>query len=183
MDDLITSPERRTRRLPRSITAIAVALGLTLGAAGIAAAASPSPAPSGKAPAVAGASGDGERMGRKLGHRGDKHRGDKPRGPRGMGRALHGEVVVGDGKGGFRTVAFQRGEVTAVSATAITVKSADGFSRSYALTATTKVNRGRATVGDIRTGHRVAVRAVVVDGRATAQGIRDVALRPAKTTG
>ena len=182
MDDLISSPERRTRRmpggLPRSITAIAVALGLTLGAAGIAAAASPSPAPS--AQSSAAAEDKQERMDRKLGHRGDKVRGDKHGGPRGMGRALHGEAVVADGKDGFRTVAFQRGEVTEVSATAITVKSADNFIRTYALTATTKVNRGRAAVGDIKTGHRVAVLAVVVDETATAQGIRDEALPPAK---
>jgi hypothetical protein len=122
-------------------------------------------------------------MGRKMGQRGDKQRGDKHGGPRGIGRALHGEAVVGDGKGGFRTVAFQRGEVTAVSATSMTVKSADGFSRTYTLNSTTKVNRGRATVGDIRAGHRVAVRAVVAGATATALGVRDAALRPAKNTG
>jgi len=181
MDDLISSPEPRTRRVPRSVTAVAIALGLTLGAAGIAVAASPPPLSESATKAVVAR--DGDRIAERRGHRGEKHRGERgERGLGGPGRALHGEAVVGDGKGGFRTVAFQRGEVTAVSPTSLTVKSADGFSRTYALTAATKVNRGRAVVGDIKNGHRVVVRADVVGSTATAGGIRDAALRSAEKT-
>lgn len=43
---------------------------------------------------------------------------------------LHGEVTV-QGKKGVRTIAVQRGTVTAVDATSMSVKSADGFTKSW----------------------------------------------------
>ena len=56
----------------------------------------------------------------------------------GLGGALHGEFIVEKDGGGYQTVATQRGEVTAVSKDAITVKSADGYSRTYTLTEPTR---------------------------------------------
>lgn len=52
---------------------------------------------------------------------------------------LHGEFVVAAGGGKFHTVVVQRGEVTAVSASSIRLKSEDGFSRTYAVTGETRV--------------------------------------------
>jgi hypothetical protein len=77
------------------------------------------------------------------------------------GPALHGEVIVPDGDGTFTTVLVQRGEVTAVSATSITVKSADGFTQEYAVTAdsTIRVAGGGDSIGDVKTGDAVGVRA------------------------
>ncbi len=46
---------------------------------------------------------------------------------------LHGELVVADGKGGFSTLLTQLGRVTAISPTAITVRSEDGFTQTYEL--------------------------------------------------
>lgn len=51
----------------------------------------------------------------------------------------HSESVVKNPDGTFTTEMVQRGTVETVSATSITVKSEDGFSQSYALTAETKV--------------------------------------------
>lgn len=60
------------------------------------------------------------------------------------GTALHGEVTV-SANGSVQALVFQRGEVTAVSDTSITVKSSDGFVGTYGRTATT-VSRGAAPV-------------------------------------
>ena len=54
-------------------------------------------------------------------------------------RLLHGEFTV-EGKGGTPTVvAEQRGTVNAVSSTAITLTSKDGFKHTYAVDPTTRV--------------------------------------------
>ena len=54
--------------------------------------------------------------------------------------AVHGQFVVPRSGGGYQTIDTQRGSVTAVSATSITVKSADG---SYELTAHISIAAGR----------------------------------------
>ena len=58
-----------------------------------------------------------------------------------FGEALHGEFVTAKDGGGYETIATQKGEVTAVSESSITVKSADGYSRTYTVNSDTKVNR------------------------------------------
>ena len=61
----------------------------------------------------------------------------------GLGGALHGEFVIKKDDGPYQTVAAQRGEVTAVSKDSITVKSEDGYSRTYTITEDTLVNAAR----------------------------------------
>jgi hypothetical protein len=51
--------------------------------------------------------------------------------------SLHGEFVVADGNGGYRTDLTQTGTVTAISPTSITVRSEDGFSQTYVIPNTT----------------------------------------------
>ena len=110
-----------------------------------------------------------------------------PKGPGGPGRhgefgmraALHGEFVVEKDGGGYQTVATQRGEVTAVSKDSITVKSADGYSRTYAVTADTLVNAARDGIDSVKTGNTVNVTAVVADGKATASSVSDDTVRDA----
>lgn len=69
-------------------------------------------------------------------------------------RVVHGEFVVRT-KDGFRTVFVHKGEVTEVSATSITVKRADGFTKAYPVTADTKVrSKGQpSTIGEVKTGN------------------------------
>jgi hypothetical protein len=74
-----------------------------------------------------------------------------------------------DNDNSFVTHDAIRGTVTAVSASSITVKAADGVSQTYAITSTTKVRlrkgqpgngngRGAAgTISDVHTGDKVAV--------------------------
>ncbi|MDT5102538.1 MAG: hypothetical protein QOI25_51 [Mycobacterium sp.] len=48
---------------------------------------------------------------------------------------LHGEFVVADGTGTFRTVISQTGRVTAISTTSVTARSDDGYSQTYVIPA------------------------------------------------
>src|SRR5438874_824669 len=92
-------------------------------------------------------------------------------GPKG---AIHGEFVAPDGSGGYRTVDVQTGEVTSVSSDSITVKSADGFSKTYSVGENTVVNSGRDGIGTVKNGHTVAVNSVVTGGKAAARSIEDI---------
>jgi hypothetical protein len=61
------------------------------------------------------------------------------------GTSLHGEFVVRDGAGSYTTVVTQTGAITAISPTAVTVRSEDGFSQTYGIP-TTAGNAGAPTV-------------------------------------
>ncbi|MFB9360284.1 hypothetical protein [Actinoplanes nipponensis] len=71
---------------------------------------------------------------------------------------LHGEMTV-QGKDGVRTVAVQRGTVTAVDATTVSVKSADGFAQTWTFGDKLRVVQDKKTVATtaIRTGAEVGV--------------------------
>jgi hypothetical protein len=104
-----------------------------------------------------------------------------PKGPGGRGGhhggpgmgGIHGEFVTAAPGGGYQTIATQRGEVTAVSATSVTVKSEDGYSRTYVVGDNTSVNAGNEGIGDVKTGDVVHVMAVVANGKANAVELRD----------
>jgi hypothetical protein len=103
-----------------------------------------------------------------------KEKADKDRRHPGLlRRALHGEVTLRGEK--HRVVVFQRGVVETVSATAITVKSEDGFTGSYLLNAETRVRKEKqeATLSDIKPKDRVRVLATKDGSTLTAKGIRD----------
>jgi hypothetical protein len=158
MDEIPIAPARRLG-LRRTGVALAVGVGLTLGAAGIAAAAtSPSPSPKSGSPTPA------------RGPRPDHLRG--PGGGPGLGLlgALHGTLVVPDGAG-TKTIDVQRGAVTAVSATSLTVQSRDQVTKTYVLNARTIVDGGRDTVGSIAKDDEVLV---VADADGTATRVRDL---------
>ena len=92
---------------------------------------------------------------------------------------MHGQFVVPKSGGGYQTIDTQRGSVTAVSATSITVKSADGFSKTYQVVSSTNVDAQRNGIGTVKTGHQVAVTATVSGSTATAASILDFNLLPA----
>jgi len=93
--------------------------------------------------------------------------------------AVHGQFVVPKSGGGFQTVDTQRGSVTAVSATSITVKSADGFIKTYQVMSSTNVDAQRDGIASVKTGHQVVVMATDSGGTATAVSILDFTLLPA----
>jgi hypothetical protein len=94
----------------------------------------------------------------------------------GLFGAVHGTAVVPRPGGGYQTIAFQNGKVTAVSSTSITLRSADGYSHSYGVTSSTLVNAQRDGIGSIKTGNQVIVTATVSGSTATATRVIDVSL-------
>ncbi len=91
----------------------------------------------------------------------------------GLGMGIHGEFVTRAPDGGYQTIATQKGEVTSASATSITVKSEDGFSRTYRVDDNTLVNAGNDGIADVKTGDDVNVVAVVSGSTARAVQIMD----------
>lgn len=61
---------------------------------------------------------------------------------------LHGENVVADDHGGFSTLVTQTGTITAISPTAVTARSADGFMQTYVIHQVEGANAPPFAVGD-----------------------------------
>jgi hypothetical protein len=85
---------------------------------------------------------------------------------------VHGQAVVKHG-GGYQTIDYQRGTVTAVSMGSITVKSTDGFTQTYAVTGSTIVGAQRGGIGSVTTGNEASVIATVSGKTVTAVKIID----------
>ena len=131
-----------------------------------------------------GATGDtgdkGDKGAKADGRRGPgRHHGRGPGKGMHRGRVLHGEATVKAQDGTFTVVVTQVGEVTAASATSITVRSEDGYSSTWVLTFATEVREGReeAEIGDIDVGDTVHVR-----GEKTSSGVttKHVGIKPAE---
>jgi hypothetical protein len=120
--------------------------------------------------------GPGRRFGHGGGPFGGKMFGFGGFGGHGFGRsgALHGEFTMKKPDGsGYQTIATQTGEVTAVSPSSITVKSEDGFSRTYSVDENTVVGSGRDGIGSVKTGDTVNIAGIVDNGKAAAAAVMD----------
>jgi hypothetical protein len=86
----------------------------------------------------------------------------------------HGELTVRT-KHGAQVVDVQRGQVTAVSPTSVTIRSKDGFSATYVVGSTSKVRAARkaATISAVKAGDRVGVVAVRSGGVVTVRRLAD----------
>lgn len=91
-----------------------------------------------------------------------------------LARAEHGQVTVRT-KTGTEVLDLQRGLVTAVSPTSITVKSQDGFTTTYVVSSTTKVrkNKQASAIGSVANGDSVEIVAIHSGNTDTAKGIGD----------
>lgn len=167
----------QSQRMRLSLAAIGGGLTVVLigtGALALASTASagpPSPSPSGSgstvSPSQPGQPGHGPGPG-KMGHGfGGMLSG-------GLGGVLHGTGVVKKADGTFQTIAVQRGTVTAVSASSISVKSLDGYTATYVVNSSTKVNGKNGKITDVKTGNQVAVIADVTSGTSTATRVIDL---------
>jgi hypothetical protein len=155
------------------VTATVLAAALAAGATGVALAdntATPTPSPS----STTTERGDAKKPGLRDGARMERRERLGKLGGRG---ALHGEFVLKDAEGTFRTVVMQRGKATSVSADEITVRSEDGFTATYAVTADTMVNSTRGGIDDIDRGEDVNVVATKSGAEATARRISDLSAR------
>ena len=90
---------------------------------------------------------------------------------------IHGEFVARNPEGGYRTIATQRGEVTESSPSALTVKSEDGFTRTYVVNGETRVNRD-GSMSDITVGEHVHVRGIVSGDTTTATNVHEPRPKP-----
>ncbi|UKA51224.1 hypothetical protein LFT48_06785 [Arthrobacter sp. FW305-123] len=70
----------------------------------------------------------------------------------GRGQAIHGEHVVKQQDGSYRTVLTQTGTLETVSETEMTVKSEDGFTQRYAINAETSIAKVPANLSELRNG-------------------------------
>ena len=95
-------------------------------------------------------------------------------GPGGRILPVHGQIVLVKPGGGYQTVDFQNGTVTTVDAGSITVKSTDGFTKSYAITGSTIVSADRDGIGSVKAGNDAVVLATVSGKTATAARIIDL---------
>jgi hypothetical protein len=86
---------------------------------------------------------------------------------------LHGQAVLSKPGGGYQTVAFQRGTVTAVSAGSITLKSTDGFTQTYTINGSTVVGAHRGGISSVKAGNTASVIATVSGKTFTAARIID----------
>jgi hypothetical protein len=88
-----------------------------------------------------------------------------------IARSLHGEVTLAGEE--HRVIAFQRGAVTKVNRTSVTVKSNDGFVETYVLSDGTNVreNGDQAKLSDIDPSDRVLVVATKDDSTLNARRV------------
>ena len=191
-DDLIAfGPARATRPIgPMSLRSwsrrpyvlAGVAVVALLGGAGAALASTGSGSPSGSPNAVAASPAPSPvpsgLPGPGSGRPGFRRFGAGSMGFGAVAGALHGQLVLPKPGGGYETVDVQSGQVTAVSTTSITLKSADGFSKSYVLTGSTVVDAQRAGIGSVKAGNQVTLLATVSGSTATATSITDLTLLP-----
>ena len=96
------------------------------------------------------------------------------------GHGLHGEFVVQTKDSVTKTVAVQRGEVTAVGADSLTVTSIDGFEQTWTLTDRTRVRKDgeAADISTLVIGDWVGVIGEKSGDALTAAGIRVPKERP-----
>ncbi|MFI7674270.1 hypothetical protein [Actinophytocola sp. NPDC049390] len=87
---------------------------------------------------------------------------------------LHGEVVLSKEGGGTQTVQVQRGAVTEVSATGVTVKSSDGFTTAYVVNKDTKVKADKDEIGSVAKNEEVLVVAPKSGDKHTATVLLDL---------
>jgi hypothetical protein len=132
---------RTNRKTIAAAAGAAGLLGLGLYVAVPAAAADPSPSPTTTAHAGKGHPGTGHPLRRARAFRG-----------------VHGEATV-KRKDGFHLAAWQRGKITSVSATGVTVRSEDGVSWTWKADGRTRVRKAgdRSTLKALASGDQVLV--------------------------
>jgi hypothetical protein len=119
--------------------------------------------------AVAGTATAAAHKNHKKGHAATSDDGSRPAPP----KLLHDLATVQTADGSIEEHAGQFGEISAISATSITVVSADDYSATYAIDGdTVVVKKGKqATTEDLAEGDKVFVRAEKTDGGYTAEVI------------
>jgi len=167
---------RSGSRRPYIIAGVAVAALLGGAGAALAATNSPSPAASSSAVVTNPSSSPAPPAAAPPGAPSFRHPGLGPGVGVNLFGALHGQFVVPKSGGGYQTIDVQNGQVTAVSSTSITLKSADGFTKSYTVASSTLVDAQRDGIGSVKVGNQASVQATVSGSTVTAISIEDLTL-------
>jgi len=150
--------------------------GIALGAVGTATAASRSPSPraSGEPGAPVPYGGPLQRFRGRL--RGLPPLGGPELGPAGPpGKVLHSEATVQKSDGTTEVVVSQSGDITAVTSSAITVKSGDGYEATYTIDKNTRIslNGTDGTASSLTKGDTVRVFGTKSGSSTHAEGVMD----------
>jgi len=102
-----------------------------------------------------------------------------------LNRVVRGDLTVRAKGGTFVQVHYERGTISAVSATAITISGPDGKGATFVVTANTKVrSQGKLqAIGDLSVGQNALVFGTTSGGTYTAVLIHGIAARPATNGG
>jgi len=87
---------------------------------------------------------------------------------------VHGTLVVPASGGGYQTEDIQRGKVTAITSSSVTVLSADKYTKTYQVTGSISVNAGHGGLSTVKVGDQVSITATVHGSRATVNSIIDL---------
>ncbi|WP_250283705.1 MULTISPECIES: hypothetical protein [unclassified Frankia] len=92
-----------------------------------------------------------------------------------VSRPLHGDATVRTDDG-YQVITYQRGELTSLSQTSVTISSKDGYKATYAVTGDTDLwaDGDDAGIGDFRTGTTVVVAATVDGDTRTAEHLAEL---------
>ncbi len=90
------------------------------------------------------------------------------------GAPVHGTLVVPVSGGGYQTEDVQRGKVTAISSSSVTVVSADKFKKTYRVTGSTSVNAGNGGLSGVKVGDQVSLTATEHGSSATITSMIDL---------
>ena len=91
-----------------------------------------------------------------------------------FGAPVHGTLVVPVSGGGFQTEDVQRGKVTAISSSSVTVVSADTYTKTYRVNGSTSVNAGNGGLSSVKVGDQVSLTATVRGTAATVTSMIDL---------
>jgi hypothetical protein len=173
--DQIGLSDRPRRRLTRPMVVGGVAAVAVIAGAGIGLAATNHPAPTATTTsALSAAASPSPSASATTGkHHGRHSRGFGFGGGFGLGGVLHGQVTVRKAGGTYETLDVQRGTVTSVSSSSLTIKSADGYTATYAVSSSTTVDAEAAGIGSVKSGDSVFVTAQVSGSKVTATRLQD----------
>ena len=88
--------------------------------------------------------------------------------------AIHASYTVKGPNGDYETIDTQYGMAEAVSSGSITVKSADGFSQTYAVGSSTVVDAGYNGILSVKVGDTISIQGLVDGSTVTAERVLDV---------
>jgi len=98
-----------------------------------------------------------------------------------LNRVVRGDLTIRAKGGTYVQIHYERGQISAVSSSSITITGPDGKGATFAVTATTRIRSGGklVAIGDLSKGHNAVVFGTGSAGSYNAVLIRGIVARPA----